>query len=420
MSLERNLEIIRTQGIEAKYVIEAIYEGLLDISQNEHNDSVRIEEMKQLMVLLRADATSVTPSGFEVVDSRNGFASLKLVIQHILDKQAALDAKVDAALPVRVSRTRTEVIPITTTYTYDPTKTPDQSTSTPGTAGILTISWQEERVNGVPTGRIFNETTTVTKAMVTRKDIVGTRSVATTNIRYVRVTAKRQGMNSGNFNEIEVFAGSTNIARSASVSTYRTDTITNPAYVIDGQRNLLSSVVNGTSPYIQLDLKSGRKDLTRMNILLYNSLTYDFVRVDVSIDGNTWRRIVNRTNYKENGQGVNIPMVTIYEGGTTYVDAKPEIGIGGQITLANPKSTPIYYDSGRAAAKLSSGNYIGTRATHTVYNIGYTSTVRPTSGNFITVYSNLFVIFSPKPTSGNYITLYGIKDVGWFRSDQIG
>ena len=418
MSLEENLEIIRKQGIEAKYVIEAIHDGLLEINQNATRDSVQIGEMLQLMTLLRQDAIDVTPSGLEVVEARNGFANLKLLVDYILDQQALLNAKVDAAQPVRVPRSRTEAIPITKQYTYDVTKTPDQSTVTAGVAGVLTITWEEERVNSVPTGRIFNETTAVTKAMVPRQEVIGTKAINTTPIRYVRVNAKRQGMNSGNFNEIEVYVGTTNIARNASVSS--ADPISNPSYVIDGQRNLLSSVVTGPYPYVQLDLKSGRKDITRMNVLLHNTLTYDFFRIDVSVDGKKWRRIVSRTNYKESGQGLNISMITIYEGGSVYTDAPPvapDVAIGGQITLANPRSTPIYYDSGRAAAKLSSGNYIGTTAKHTVLNVGYIVTTRPSSGNYITVYSNLYVAYSPKPT-GSYITVYGTA-VGWFRADQI-
>lgn len=368
MSFEQDLETILFQGIPAKVVFEAIHDGLLHVNQTTSDNDIRIEEIKQLMLLIREDTESVTPSGAEVTEAAAGYANLKARIDALFAGQTLIDAKIEASLPVRVSRSRTEPIPIVVQYEYNATLTPSQSyTRQQGAVGVTTVSWEEEQINGVPTGRIFNETTAITTPMQPRIEVVGILVVNTTAIRYVRVWAKRQGSNAGNFNEIEVYVQNTNIARNASVT--GSATVTNPTYAIDGARNLLSANVSGTEPYIQLDLKSGRHDLSRMNILLYATVTYDFVRVDVSTDANNWKRIVNQTNYREDGSGLEIPINVIYGAGTNYSDKVPEVAIGGRYTIVK-SPIRLYYDSDRALAKnitLGNPSYTG-KGTHTVLN----------------------------------------------------
>lgn len=402
MSLEENLKQIHSDGIPADEVIKAIHDGLLEVNQTTSENVIRIEELRQLMMLIREDAESTQPNGLELTEALQGHASLKAFVQYCLTQIDELFIKAELMKPVYVTYSRTEVIPVTTIYEYDDTKTPDQSHVVEGSPGVLTITWQEQHINGVSTGQKTDETTTVTTQMVPRKEVIGTLVVNTRAIRYVRVWAKRQGANLGNFNEVEVWVKNSNIARNATVT--GSNAITNANYVIDGERNLLNAVVNGSEPYIQLDLKSGRHDLTNMNVLLYNTLTYDFVRVDVSVDGNSWTRIVNRSNYRETGTGIDVSISAIYGSGTTYTDTIPEVEMGGRIRLANPSRTPIYYDSGRAAIKSSSGYYSGSYSTFAVINKAYTT-------------NNSTVTFT-RPT-GNYVVLYG-TNVGWFRADEIG
>lgn len=368
MSFEQDLETIISQGTPAKVVFEAIHDGLLYVNQTTSDNDIRIEEIKQLMLLIREDAESVIPSGAEVTEAAAGFANLKARIDALFANQTLIDAKIEASLPVRVSRSRTEPIPITIQYEYNNTLTPAQSyTRQQGVVGVTTISWEEEQINGVPTGRVFNGTTTITTQMQPRIEVVGTLVVSTKPIRYVRIRAKRQGANVGNLNEIEVYVKNSNIARNASVS--GSATVSSPAYAIDGVRNLTGASVNGTEPYIQIDLKTGRHDLTRMNVLLYETVTYDYVRIDVSTDANNWTRIVSRTNYRESGTGLDIPINVIYGSLSTYVDKVPEVAIGKPYTIVK-SPIALYYDSDRALAKnISLGNpaYTG-KGTHTVLN----------------------------------------------------
>lgn len=389
MSFEENLELILSQGLPTKVVLQAIHDGLLYLGESAGDNNMRVEELRQLMLLIREDAMEVEPSGAEVTEASVGYTSLKARIDDLFNKLALIDAKIESVQPVMVSRSKTEIIPIVTNYEYNNTLAPSQSyVKQAGKAGVTTVSWDEEQVSGVPTGRVFNETVVITTAMIPKIEVKGTKVIATKPIRYVRVRSKRAGANVANLNEIEVYVQNTNIARNATVS--GSHAVSNPAYAIDGARNLLTTSVTGVNPYVQVDLKAGYHTLTRIFVLLAQTVKYDYVQVHTSTDGNTWYHIMEATNYKENGNGIDLPIDIVYGSLATYVDRAVDIPIGGNYTIVK-SPIRLYYSSDRAFARnISQGNpaYTG-RGTHKVLN----------------------------KRTANGVIVYGLG-VGWVRSDE--
>lgn len=425
MKFEDALTIILSTGVHASAVLEAIHSGLTHVSKSADENTNAHKELESLMLLIEENISSDDESSPEVVLARNGHTNLKARLDNFETRLSHIDAEIELQKPRRELKTRQEIVPFKRVIEYDDKKLPSESGVTrAGVDGAVTIQFEEEFINDVSTGRIFNEKAIKTIDPVDEIYVQGTLVINATPIRYIRFGNKRQGVKEGRFVELEVFVKTSNIAKSTTpVSIPKGASQTDKNAMFDGAKGYVTNTVTGDNPYVQLDFGSARTDITSLKYYLYPLLTYDHVFVDVSSDGRNWKRMVRLTNHhvEATGDSVDVGMATLY--GTpvsTYTDpvVNQDVGIGGRITLNNPSRTPIYWDSGLASLKRSSGYYIGGQKSLTVANVAYVVNKRPTGGNFFTANHNTWVVFSPKP-AGNYKTLYGVHNVGWFRADEL-
>lgn len=425
MGFNEDLDLILSTGLDASVVLKAIHSGLLHVAQLSDENTNAHKELEALMLLIEENISSDDESSPEVLLARDGHTNLKARLDNFETRLSHIDAAIELQKPRRELKTRQEIVPFKRVIEYDNKKLPSESGVTrAGVDGVVTIQFEEEFIKDVSTGRIFNEKAINTVNPVYEIYVQGTLVINATPIRYIRFGNKRQGVKEGRFVELEVFAKTSNIAKSTTpVSVPKGASQTDKGAMFDGAKAYVANTVTADNPYVQLDFGSARTDITSLKYYLHPLLTYDHVFVDVSSDGRNWKRMVRLTNHhvEATGDSVDVGMATLY--GTpvsTYTDpvVNQDIGIGGRITLNNPSRTPIYWDSGLAALKRSSGYYIGGQKSLTVANVVYVVNKRPTGGNFFTANHNTWGVFSPKP-AGNYTTLYGVHNVGWFRADEL-
>lgn len=116
-----------------------------------------------------------------------------------------------------------------------------------------------------------------------------------TPIRYIRVGGVRADTNNTFLPaEIEAWVGGTNILLNNTTWTAPVGTTrSNNTYPTDGQRNHLSPTITNSDTsklYMTFDLGQGYTTIDRVNILFYIGLAHKDVFLDVSEDGETFRR----------------------------------------------------------------------------------------------------------------------------------
>lgn len=373
MNFQDMLQLILSTGIPASTVLQAIHDSLEYVNVNSGMNSKSIRELESLLTLVQ-ESFNGDESSPEVVLARSGKANLKARLDDLESRILTIDAEIELQKPTRVVKNRTQVIPFDKLVEYNTTLTPAQTyIRQQGVNGSSVITYEEEFVNGVSTGRIFNEAVTSTTAPISQITVQGTMIVNKIPIRYVRFSNKRAGMAEGRFVELEVFAGATNIAKNVPVTIPNGATQTDKAALFDGAKQYWSSNVSHANPYVQIDLGSARTDITRIEYYLYPLVNYDSVQVDVSQDGKTWRRIVNLTNHYVGavGESLSLDVTKVY--GTplsTFIDtgSGQNVAIGGTYTIISP-SIRLYWDSDRALAKNTSQSGVWTqKGSHTVLN----------------------------------------------------
>lgn len=431
---EEIINIIRNVELQAVTVFKAIADGLELLYERVDNNETILNEMKGVYSSL-ALSDSVDNSSSEVVAARGGKEDLNARLVELESELATLLAN---NTPVLVKETVTERVPFGRTTEADPTLLPSQSyVKTAGVEGVTVVEITYETIRGVKQ----REVSRVVKSQTSPKNevyVVGTKSTAANRpIRYIRFVSRLTGKQEGKWVEAEIFAGVNKLTNSSTKTMIQSGkTIENGAALLyDGVKEYWAAIIKAPNPYIQIDLGSERKDLTKASITLHPGSSYELVNIEVSSDNRTFYRVYSATNIgtAKLGQEVSIDVSVLYREDplSTFTDTTAvtlasgsnstvtDVPIGGTFSV-RPNVSKIYNDAGVAAVKLNAKTYSGSSTSLKVVYKGYATNIRPSSGNILTVNSNTWVLLgSNTRPAGTYMVLYSDGVSGWFREDQL-
>lgn len=431
---EEIVNIIRNVNLQAVTVFQAIADGLeLLYARVENNDTI-LNEMKGIYSSL-ALSDSVDNSSSEVVAARGDKENLDARLTELESEITTLLAN---NTPVLVKETVTERIPFGRTTEVNPDLLPSQSyVETAGVEGVTVVEITYETIRGVKQ----REVSRVIKSQTSPQNeiyVVGTKSAASNRpIRYIRFVSRINGKQEGKWVEAEIFAGVNKLTNSGTRTMIQSGKIieNGTALLYDGIKQYWAATIKASNPYIQIDLGSERKDLTKASIVLHPGSSYEFVNIEVSSDNRTFHRVHSATNIGTAtlGQEVSIDASVLYRGDplSTFTDttavtlvsgsnsAVTDVPIGGMFSV-RPNVSKIYNDAGVAAVKLNTKIYSGSSTSLKVVHKGYVTNIRPSSGNILTVNANTWVLLgSNTRPAGTHAVLYSDGVSGWFREDQL-